>query len=390
MKRVISFILIAFTLFLIIKDGQAIAITNDHAQPKTEKLTFPKKIELIEEEKSYIPIWSFIDSIGAELISEPSSKSIQIKKDTSWIKFLMDENSVETSNDEEFHGQLIRKDEHLYIPTYETAKFFGYEVQFVTDSAKKEENKKVEYEMIPIINPKQETKKTTKQPKEVKVKEKVKEKVKTEISKPKVYLTFDDGPNEHIVPILDTLQEKKAKATFFMLEPLMRKYSKEVNRLVSEGHYPALHSVTHDKDKLYFGNPLNVAKEMEKTRQTLLEITGVDSKLTRVPYGSKPFMKDALRDGLVENDFLMWDWNLDTVDWRYQNSNPNMILQNVKEGVGKLRKSGEPIVVLMHVNKGTASVLPKIIDYLHAQGYECAAYNPNNHFMMNFWNDERL
>jgi peptidoglycan-N-acetylglucosamine deacetylase len=42
------------------------------------------------------------------------------------------------------------------------------------------------------------------------------------------------------------------------------------------------------------------------------------------------------------------------------------------------------------VNKGTASVLPKIIDFLQKQGYSCEAYDPEAHFPVNFWKDNRL
>lgn len=84
--------------------------------------------------------------------------------------------------------------------------------------------------------------------------------------------------------ILDILKTKKVKSTFFLVEPNMREYPQAVLRLIEEGHYPALHSVTHDKRMLYEGNPLNVAEEMRHTQKTLYELTGVTSHLTRAPF----------------------------------------------------------------------------------------------------------
>ena len=211
-----------------------------------------------------------------------------------------------------------------------------------------------------------------------------------EIEKPLVYLTFDDGPNQELDEILDILKGKNIKGTFFLIEPQIKQFPEAVNRLVNEGHYPALHSVTHDKSLLYEGNPLNVANEMEQTRKTLLEITSIDSKLTRAPYGSKPYMKDDFRNGLVQHGMKMWDWNVDTVDWKYHESNPQLILENVVIGMSGVKEQNTPIVILMHVTKGTATVLPQIIDYIETEGYECSAYNPDHHFSMNFWNDTRL
>ncbi|MDZ5474455.1 polysaccharide deacetylase family protein [Bacillus sp. 31A1R] len=376
MKKLVWFILAVFTLLIIIKDGEALAVENNNNNDK-QALSFHKDLELVDDHISYIPIWSFVDAIDAELVISQKTKSVKLQIDSNWLLFSTEEERVETSDGRTLSNKLLYKDENIYLPLQFVSDYFGYKATFMTQEKNNNDKKVIEERDYIQIE------------KEVSKPER-KEKVKVEEQKPVVYLTFDDGPNEHIVPILDTLKEKQAKGTFFMLEPLMKKYSNEVIRLVNEGHYPALHSVTHDKDKLYLGDPLNVAKEMEKTRKTLLEITGVDSTLTRVPYGSKPFMKDSLRDGLVTKGFQMWDWNLDTFDWKYQSSNPQMIFQNVKNGVKALKGSKEPLVILMHVNKGTAAVLPDIIDYLHGQGYECAPYNPNSHFMMNFWNDERL
>lgn len=198
------------------------------------------------------------------------------------------------------------------------------------------------------------------------------------------YLTFDDGPNHLTLEILDILKKYNVKATFFMLEPNIRRNDNIVQRMVKEGHYPALHSVSHNVNKLYKGNPINVALEMEKTRKTLEQITGLDIKLTRVPYGSKPYMKKSLRDGLVKYNFKMWDWSIDSLDWKHKN-NPNKIYYNV---INQVKRNRE--VILFHDNKGTVAILEKIIIFLKDNGYELIAYDPNNHFMQNFWFDERL
>jgi peptidoglycan/xylan/chitin deacetylase (PgdA/CDA1 family) len=114
-----------------------------------------------------------------------------------------------------------------------------------------------------------------------------------------VYLTFDDGPNKYTPKILDILKKKKAQATFFMIEGNIKRNPKIVNRMIQEGHYPGLHSVSHNARKLYRGSPKNVANEMEKTRQTLLRVSKFNSKLTRVPYGSKPYMKNPMEASLI-------------------------------------------------------------------------------------------
>jgi peptidoglycan/xylan/chitin deacetylase (PgdA/CDA1 family) len=202
-----------------------------------------------------------------------------------------------------------------------------------------------------------------------------------------VYLTFDDGPNKYTPKILDILEKKKVHATFFMIEGHIKRNPKVVNRIIQEGHYPGLHSVSHNARKLYRGSSKNVAIEMEKTRKTLLRVSKFNSKLTRVPYGSKPYMKKPLRDALAKKDFKMWDWDVDTLDWKYNRIRPSKITSRVKSGI-KGKKG--PIVILFHDSKGTAQQLPIIIDYLKRKGYKMEAYHPDKHIVKNFWKDKRL
>ncbi|MDM5336462.1 polysaccharide deacetylase family protein [Fictibacillus enclensis] len=203
-----------------------------------------------------------------------------------------------------------------------------------------------------------------------------------------IYLTFDDGPNDEMDNILDILKTKKVKSTFFLVEPNMREYPQAVLRLIEEGHYPALHSVTHDKRMLYEGNPLNVAEEMRHTQKTLYELTGVTSHLTRAPFGSHPYMKEDLRHGLVQYMMKMWDWNVDTVDWKHHETAPGRIIENAIKGIDAVAEG--QIVILLHVTKGTASVLSRLIDRINKDGVQFRAYDPEQHFTMNFWDDNRL
>ncbi|MRX73637.1 polysaccharide deacetylase family protein [Bacillus lacus] len=204
------------------------------------------------------------------------------------------------------------------------------------------------------------------------------------------YLTFDDGPGKYTSTILDILKNKNAKATFFVVEPHITANKNSIVRVKNEGHYIALHSVTHDARKLYKGSSMNVAKEMETTRKTLNSILKVNSYLVRVPYGSKPYMTEPFRDWLVKYKFKMWDWTIDSNDWRYKTSQYTTIINNVKTSVPKVEKQKKPIIILMHERPQTVKALPQIIDYLKARGYVLVPYNPNQHVISNFWNDSRL
>lgn len=208
--------------------------------------------------------------------------------------------------------------------------------------------------------------------------------------KPIAYVTFDDGPNVYSASILSTLAAHKVKATFFYVEPNVRKYATFAKRAAKEGHYLGLHSVTHQANRLY-RSPQSFMGEMNQTQQTVKQISGQSSILIRAPYGSKPYLKQPYRDAMVKKGYRLWDWDIDSLDWKYSPSAKYRILQNVKAGVQQQKKRGDQhVVILLHEKKATADILPDILNYLKKEGYELRAYDPAAHVMQNFWKDGRL
>jgi len=128
------------------------------------------------------------------------------------------------------------------------------------------------------------------------------------------YITIDDGPSKYTNQILDILDRNNVKATFFMINRNMNIYKEEVKRIQESGHGAGFHSVSHDVKTLY-KTPQATLEEFSICRDTFREITGETSNLIRIPYGSKPNTPEESYQILVDNGFLIWDWNLDTEDW---------------------------------------------------------------------------
>ena len=65
----------------------------------------------------------------------------------------------------------------------------------------------------------------------------------------KLYLTFDDGPNEGTAKVLDVLKNYGLKATFFINSVNLKLYSHQaeqvLTRLIAAGHTLADHSYDH-------------------------------------------------------------------------------------------------------------------------------------------------
>lgn len=185
------------------------------------------------------------------------------------------------------------------------------------------------------------------------------------------YLTFDDGPSNYTSGILDTLDTYGVKATFFMLEPQMKQYPKIVNRMNEAGHALGLHSVSHDHRKFY-KSPTSVVSEMEQTLHTLESITGESTPLIRTPYGSKPYMKQEYMDAVEAHHFILWDWNVDSLDWQYRDKR---FVDETLRQVKNLQNKEQAPVILMHDLRATEKFLPVLLDALINMGYEFQPLN---------------
>lgn len=197
-----------------------------------------------------------------------------------------------------------------------------------------------------------------------------------------VYLTFDDGPSALTNQILDVLKREKIQATFFMIGKNMNELQEEVKRAAKEGNYIGAHSMTHNYDRLY--NQGLFVSEMQQTISIINNLTGENTRLVRAPYGSRPGLSVKLRNDSVKAGLKIWDWNVDTLDWE-NSANSSKIVNEVKKQTTQNKE-----VILLHEKQTTLDALPEIISFLRTKGYAFKVYNPNEHFSLNFWNDQRF
>ena len=190
------------------------------------------------------------------------------------------------------------------------------------------------------------------------------------------YITIDDGPSKYTSEILDILDSNNVKGTFFMLNNNMISHKEEVNRIIKEGHGFGFHGVSHDVEKLYKTVTSSV-EEFDTCNNTLYEISGKTSKLIRLPYGSKPYTPKENYDNLIKNNYLIWDWTLDTQDWK---SSTDQIVSNILY----YGRKKEEIVILMHEKEQTVKALNDIIKVLKVRGYDILPITENIS-PKNFW-----
>src|SRR5688500_18450904 len=103
-----------------------------------------------------------------------------------------------------------------------------------------------------------------------------------------VWLTIDDGPDEHDTPdILDVLDRYSARATFFVIGARAARWPHLVQEITRRGHQIGHHTHTHPAGTFWYANSRRLGVELDRTLDILGKL-GVRPQLFRAPVGIKP------------------------------------------------------------------------------------------------------
>ena len=190
---------------------------------------------------------------------------------------------------------------------------------------------------------------------------------------PKVYLTFDDGPNPTATPdLLDVLAHEGAVATFFLID---RHVSDEtapiVRRIFEEGHAVGLH--THTR-QLMVMTPRQVAETLTAAADRIERLGGARPCRAFRPHGG--WRSGQMFAGLAEIDHALvgWGWGLWDFNW-YRRPDPDALVERLAS-----RASDGDIIVIhdghhedpqadrRYAVEATARLVPA----LRARGFELA------------------
>lgn len=173
---------------------------------------------------------------------------------------------------------------------------------------------------------------------------------------PMVAFTFDDGPSAlYTEKLLDGLERRGVKASFFLLGKNVEGNEKLVKRMWKEGHLVGNHTYSHVR--LSTLSEPRAREEIFKTNNQIYEITGNYPQYLRPPFGS---WKKNL-EFCVE--MIPVFWNIDPLDWKIQNVSAivESVLCQVRDGA----------IILMHDGYETSvEAALEIIDRLQTDGYE--------------------
>lgn len=189
------------------------------------------------------------------------------------------------------------------------------------------------------------------------------------------YLTFDDGPSEYTPRLLDILQQKGVKATFFVTfrgKDLTQK--REWLQLEAKyGETIGVKSWTNN-DTLIYASPQNFKYDYSRMKQVIIEATGIVPQICRFPgisdssafVAHKKIMMSQIKALTEEMGFKAFGWTAGGEDSRPSYSTQKLLVQDILRDVqGKTH-----VIILMHDTNGSSvDAIPVLIDNLRAQGY---------------------
>lgn len=178
---------------------------------------------------------------------------------------------------------------------------------------------------------------------------------KNKTKEKKIWLTFDDGPDEIVTEfLLYVLRKLKIKATFFLIGKQVKKYPVITKKILDGGHYIGNHSYSHING--FFKSNKEYISDVDRANYL------IDSKIFRPPYGKiRPIQ---LRHLKKKYKIIMWD----ILSWDFkENISSEKLYKNVINNV----ENGS--IIVFHNNmksyKNLQKNLEKILLKLQKEGY---------------------
>ncbi len=172
-----------------------------------------------------------------------------------------------------------------------------------------------------------------------------------------VALTFDDGPHENTLKILDILKAEGIPATFFVIGKEIAGKESILQRIKDEGHLLGNHTYAHNA-AFYWQSARLMVEDIEKCNKLIHAATGVNPNIFRPPFGvTNPNLAKALGQLGLQSV----GWTLRSMDTIAKDPEAllNKILKNVRSNN----------TILLHDRCDiTVSMLPELITRLREKG----------------------
>lgn len=176
--------------------------------------------------------------------------------------------------------------------------------------------------------------------------------------RPRVALTFDDGPSGYTSQILRILRENGARASFCVIGNRVSEYSRTIETAIGQGCEIISHTYSHENLKKL--DDADVQYQLQMANSLIEQVAGQQPRYLRPPYGA---VDDRVMWIAQENGLMVVKWTIDTRDWEHRDADKTYeaIMRDVKDG---------SIVLCHDLYQPTAEAMERVIPDLIAMGYE--------------------
>tara|TARA_B100001540_G_scaffold30194_1_gene26145 strand:+ start:498 stop:1139 length:642 start_codon:yes stop_codon:yes gene_type:complete len=171
----------------------------------------------------------------------------------------------------------------------------------------------------------------------------------------KIWLTFDDGPEEEVTEfILKTLKKLNIKASFFLIGKNIQAFPELTKEIIKEGHIVGNHSFSHlngfkSKKEEYIYD-IELGQKLINEKLVEMGITN-KIKIFRPPFGR--ILPQQIKRLKENYKIVMWD----IFSWDFKkNISPEKIYNNVIDNVV------EGSILVFHNNKKSLNNLKLILE----------------------------
>lgn len=186
-------------------------------------------------------------------------------------------------------------------------------------------------------------------------------------------LTFDDGPSEGSLRLIEYLAEEGIRATFFQCGQNVERHSGIARAIRDAGHEIGNHTYSHARlfprigRRFYWPTAALMAREVARAQNIIESETGVTPRLFRAPYGLRWWGLDAAQK---QFDLLGVMWTVIGHDWEWP---ADRVARRV------FRKAGPGGIVCLHDGRDIQpspdvsemlKAVRQIVPVLKSQGYE--------------------
>lgn len=185
-----------------------------------------------------------------------------------------------------------------------------------------------------------------------------------------IWLTIDDGPDEHDTPqILALLERHGARATFFVIGERAERHPALLAEILRRGHAIGHHTHTHPAGSLWCASPQRLRRELDRASAVLVR-GGAGLQWFRAPAGIKHVL---LGPELAQR-------GLDCVGWSIRSGDT---FARTPEAVATavMRRVHPGAIVLVHEGQGVPAcvrvrAIALLLEQLAAEKFSCVLPAP--------------